>query len=43
MFESTNHQIKGEIRAVVKRAIEGGDTRPDLVFRPRLHAIAKFA
>ena len=31
------------IRAVVKRAIEGGDIRPDLVFRARLDAIAKSA
>jgi hypothetical protein len=30
VFESTRHQIKGAIRAVVKRAIEGGDIRPDL-------------
>jgi AcrR family transcriptional regulator len=30
VFESTGHQIKGAIRALVKRAIESGDIRPDL-------------
>jgi len=30
VFESTVHQIKEAIRALVKRAIESGDIRPDL-------------
>ena len=30
VFESTGRQIKGAIRALVKRAIESGDIRPDL-------------
>ena len=30
VFESTSHQIKGAIRALVKRAIVSGDIRPDL-------------
>jgi AcrR family transcriptional regulator len=30
VFESTGHQIKGAIQALVKRAIESGDIRPDL-------------
>jgi AcrR family transcriptional regulator len=30
VFESTAHQIKGAIRALVKRAISSGDIRPDL-------------
>ena len=30
VFESTSHQIKGAIRALVKRAIASGDIRPDL-------------
>jgi AcrR family transcriptional regulator len=30
LFETTGAQIKGAINALVKRAIESGDTRPDL-------------
>src|SRR6202789_199486 len=30
VFESTGHQIKGAIDALVNRAIESGDIRPDL-------------
>ncbi len=30
LFEATGDQVKGAIRALVKRAIESGDIRPDL-------------
>jgi AcrR family transcriptional regulator len=30
LFESTSHLVKGAIEALVKRAIESGDIRPDL-------------
>jgi AcrR family transcriptional regulator len=30
VFEASGHQIKGAIHALVKRAIESGDIRPDL-------------
>jgi hypothetical protein len=30
LFEATGDQVKGAIRALVKRAIERGDFRPDL-------------
>jgi AcrR family transcriptional regulator len=30
VFEATGHQVKGAIQALVKRAIESGDIRPDL-------------
>jgi hypothetical protein len=30
LFETTGAQIKGAINALVKRAIESGDIRPDL-------------
>lgn len=30
VFEATGHQIKGAIQALVERAIESGDIRPDL-------------